>query len=108
MLPRHHPPIGHPRRLGRGWGVERHAGHRRPVPRATMDNHHRWDCTYPGVELLPDGRILSVTYGHWTEGESPWIARCIFARAKCSNDLGADQSIKDRTVPKHPARGASR
>ncbi len=37
------------------------------------DNHHRWDCAYPALELLPDGTILAVTYGHWTEGASPWI-----------------------------------
>lgn len=23
------------------------------------------DCGYSGVELLPDGRVLAVTYGHW-------------------------------------------
>ena len=37
------------------------------------DNHHRWDCAYPGVELLPDGTIVTTTYGHWDEGESPYI-----------------------------------
>ena len=37
------------------------------------DNLHRWDCGYPGVELLPDGTILAVTYGHWEEGEEPYI-----------------------------------
>ena len=39
-----------------------------------MDNHHRWDCAYPGVALLPDGTIVAVTYGHWSPGEAPWIA----------------------------------
>ena len=37
------------------------------------DNHHAWDCAYPGVELLPDGTILAVTYGHWAKGEQPFI-----------------------------------
>lgn len=37
------------------------------------DNHHRWDCAYPGVELLPDGTIVTTTYGHWQEGEEPYI-----------------------------------
>ena len=37
------------------------------------DNLHRWDCAYPGVELLPDGTLLAVTYGHWDEGEAPYI-----------------------------------
>jgi hypothetical protein len=38
-----------------------------------MDNHHRWDCAYPGVELLPDGTFVTMTYGHWTKGQSPYI-----------------------------------
>lgn len=37
------------------------------------DNHHRWDCAYPGVLALPDGTIVTTTYGHWTPDESPWI-----------------------------------
>jgi hypothetical protein len=37
------------------------------------DNHHKWDCAYPGVEVLPDGTIVTVTYGHWTPGEPPYI-----------------------------------
>ena len=60
-----------------------------------MDNHHRWDCAYPGVELLPDGRILSVTYKHWTQGESPWIAAVHFPAGEMLNDLGVDQPVKD-------------
>jgi len=39
-----------------------------------MDNHEGSDCAYPGVEVLADGAIVAVTYGHWTEGEEPWIA----------------------------------
>lgn len=38
-----------------------------------MDNHHRWDCAYPGVEVLPDGTFVVTSYGHWTEGEEPYI-----------------------------------
>ncbi|MHC4379902.1 MAG: GDSL-type esterase/lipase family protein [Planctomycetota bacterium] len=37
------------------------------------DNKHRWDCAYPGVELLPDGTFVCTTYGHWEEGEQPYI-----------------------------------
>ncbi len=37
-----------------------------------MDNHKNAkggdsDCAYPPVELLPDGTIVTTTYGHWTE-----------------------------------------
>ncbi|MFM7243818.1 MAG: cytochrome c peroxidase [Planctomycetaceae bacterium] len=38
-----------------------------------MDNTHAWDCAYPGVEVLPDGTILTTTYGHWVKGEPPFI-----------------------------------
>jgi hypothetical protein len=38
-----------------------------------MDNHKGADCAYPPVELLPDGTIVTTTYGHWTEGELPYI-----------------------------------
>lgn len=38
-----------------------------------MDNHHGWDCGYPGLELLPEGTFVATSYGHWTKGESPWI-----------------------------------
>lgn len=37
------------------------------------DNHDRWDCAYPGVELLPDGTFVVTTYGHWTPKEPPYI-----------------------------------
>lgn len=38
-----------------------------------MKNHRALDCAYPGVELLPDGTIVTTTYGHWVKGESPHI-----------------------------------
>jgi len=38
-----------------------------------MDNFHRWDCAYPGLELLPEGTIVTTTYGHWSSGEPPYI-----------------------------------
>jgi len=38
-----------------------------------MDNHKAADCAYPGLELLPDGTFVTTTYGHWIEGESPFI-----------------------------------
>jgi hypothetical protein len=39
-----------------------------------MDNHKGADCAYPAVERLPDGTIVTTTYGHWTPGEAPYIA----------------------------------
>lgn len=37
------------------------------------DNKKDADCAYPGVEVLPDGTIVTTTYGHWDQGESPYI-----------------------------------
>src|SRR5690606_41487284 len=36
-------------------------------------NHKDSDCAYPGVEILPDGTIVTTTYGHWEKGERPYI-----------------------------------
>jgi len=38
-----------------------------------MKNHHAADCAYPGVEVLPDGTVVATTYGHWIQGEEPFI-----------------------------------
>ena len=27
----------------------------------------------PGVEILPDGTIVTTTYGHWAAGEKPYV-----------------------------------
>lgn len=37
------------------------------------DNTHRADCAYPGVEVLPDDTFVLTTYGHWDEGQQPYI-----------------------------------
>ncbi|HNC22854.1 MAG TPA: sialidase family protein [Opitutaceae bacterium] len=38
-----------------------------------MDNTKDWDSSYPGVEVLPDGTIVTTTYGHWAKDEKPYI-----------------------------------
>lgn len=38
-----------------------------------MDNTKGADCAYPGVEVLSDGTFVTTTYGHWAEGEAPYI-----------------------------------
>jgi hypothetical protein len=38
-----------------------------------MDNQNRWDCAYPGVEILPDGTFVTTTYGHWETNQPPYI-----------------------------------
>jgi len=37
------------------------------------DNTKGADCAYPGVEVLPDGTFVTTTYGHWDQGEQPYI-----------------------------------
>ena len=43
-----------------------------------MDNKKGSDCCYPGVECLTDGTIVTTTYGHWIENESPFIVSVRF------------------------------
>lgn len=38
-----------------------------------MKNHKGADCAYPGLERLPDGTLVTTTYGHWTPNEQPYI-----------------------------------
>ena len=37
------------------------------------DNTKGYDTTYPGVEVLPDDTFVVTTYGHWSQGEAPYI-----------------------------------
>lgn len=45
------------------------------------DNTKGYDTSYPGVECLPDGTVVTTTYGHWEEGEPPFIL-CVRLRAE--------------------------
>ena len=38
-----------------------------------MDNQKGSDCAYPGVEVLPDGTVVTTTYGHWITNQPPFI-----------------------------------
>jgi len=38
-----------------------------------MDNTKDADTAYPGVEVLPDGTIVTTTYGHWIQNEQPFV-----------------------------------
>jgi hypothetical protein len=37
------------------------------------DNTKGADTAYPGVEILPDGTFVATTYGHWEQGQQPYI-----------------------------------
>ena len=52
-------------------------GSKRNIDRL-MDNHRGADCAYPGLVVLPDGTFVATTYGHWTQGESPYIVSVRF------------------------------
>jgi len=43
-----------------------------------MDNTKGTDCAYPALEKLPDETIVATTYGHWVEGEAPFIVALHF------------------------------
>jgi hypothetical protein len=38
-----------------------------------LKNHKAMDCCYPGLERLPDGTLVTTTYGHWTPDEQPYV-----------------------------------
>ena len=44
-----------------------------------LDNTKGADTSYPGLELLPDGTFVTTTYGHWVQGEEPYIISVRFA-----------------------------
>jgi hypothetical protein len=38
-----------------------------------MHNTKGWDAAYSGVEVQPDGTIITTAYGHWAHGEPPYV-----------------------------------
>lgn len=58
-----------------------------------MDNTKGADCAYPGVEILPDGTIVTTTYGHWTEGEAPYIVSVRLKLSELDEKAAKDQSL---------------
>lgn len=47
-----------------------------------MHNTFKWDCGYAGVEVQPDGTVVTTSYGHWTQGEKPYIVAVRFTLAE--------------------------
>jgi len=60
-----------------------------------LDNKKDHDCGYPAVELLPNGTFIATTYGHWIEGEQPFIVSVRFKLAEI--DTGAAASPPQQT-----------
>jgi hypothetical protein len=48
-------------------------GHQGQYAVRMKDNTKGYDTSYPGVEVLPDGTFIATTYGHWDQGEEPYI-----------------------------------
>jgi len=63
------------------------AGHQGQYRVRLMDNHHRWDCAYPGVEVLPDGTFVATTYGHWDPGQPPYVVSLRFTLSELDAHL---------------------
>lgn len=61
-----------------------------------MKNYYRWDCCYPGVEVLPDGTFVVTTYGHWEEGKQPYIVS-VRLRLSELDELAARGAIGGRS-----------
>jgi hypothetical protein len=53
-----------------------------------MKNHKSADCAYPGVEVLPDGTIVTTTYGHWTDAQQPYIVSVRFRLSELDKAAG--------------------
>ena len=49
-------------------------------------NTYGADCAYPGVVVLKDGTFVLSTYGHWEEGEQPYII-CVRFKLKDTDTL---------------------
>jgi hypothetical protein len=65
-----------------------------------MDNHKSADCAYPGLELLPDGTFVTTTYGHWIEGEPPFIMSIRFKLEEIDARARANNSASDKEGPR--------
>lgn len=62
-----------------------------------FDNKKGYDTTYPGVEILPDDTFVVTTYGHWDQGEAPYI---MSTRLKLSElDTKAQSAPKISVAP---------
>ncbi len=60
-----------------------------------MDNMNAWDCAYPGVEVLPDGTIVTVTYGTWIKGEQPFIVAVRLKVTELDERARRSSALKD-------------
>ncbi|MDX1981957.1 MAG: exo-alpha-sialidase [Bryobacteraceae bacterium] len=75
-----------------------------------MDNTKGADCCYPGLEVLGDGTFVTTTYGHWTEGQPPYIASVrlklgeLDQRARVPFDTPLVKVVRAANVPGQKSR----
>jgi hypothetical protein len=54
-------------------------------------NTFGWDCGYSGLHALPDGTMVAISYGHWTEAEQPYILSVRFHLDDLDHRLGSSE-----------------
>jgi hypothetical protein len=59
-----------------------------------MNNFDGTDCGYAGLEVLPDGTVVATSYGHWVEGQQPFIVS-VRIPAALLRTLGTDAMPDD-------------
>jgi hypothetical protein len=59
-----------------------------------MNNFDGTDCGYAGLEVLPDGTVVATSYGHWIEGQQPFIVT-VRLPPSLLKTLGSDDSVED-------------
>lgn len=72
--------------------------HRRPGQyRVRLSRNWRGtDCGYPGVEVLPDGTLVLVSYGHWEPGEAPFVRAVRFTLAEIDRLAARPSPVPER------------
>lgn len=72
--------------------------HRRPGQyRVRLARNWRGtDCGYPGVEVLADGTLVLVSYGHWEPGEAPFVRAVRFTLAQIDAMAARPSPVPER------------
>lgn len=63
------------------------------------DNTNRWDCGYPGVELLPKKTFVVTSYGRWDKNKEPYIISMRFKLKELDKKLKHKHSIMPVNAP---------
>ena len=69
-----------------------------------MNNTKQADCAYPGVEVLPDGTLVTTTYGHWVKDEAPFVVSVRFKLGEL--DAKLPSARPPESSPSKPPRAA--